>query len=784
MTRTILGALALVCMAAAAETPGQGQMDFANGLFQRGFHEEAAEEYQKYLAEYPQGDQAATAQYRLGESLFALKRHDAALAALTAALAAPGLAGEMRERAALRKGEALYFLKKYDLAQTALEALAGEDSAEGIRAEALYFLGKVQFDAKNPEAALKTLRTLADTLPDSHFAPFARYQLGFVYLGLDRPEDAASEFSAVAASAAGESLRMESRFRAAEIYDKMGWFDAAAGAYDQLKQGFPGSDYARRADYGLAWALYHAGDYARAAEAAKTFLAANPDASEAPGMMYLQANALQQQGAFDQAIGLYEAIRSKHPKTDFAGRSLYKIGWAQYLKGDAAAAKATIGAYLSDAHDSPLRGDAAFLRGNILLGEGNLAEACQEFQLVAEKYPQSEFAAEALYKSGECLAKLGRDDEAVAVFETFAQRYPDHALTEQAILRAGDAEFFGAAFGDAVAKYTQILEGTPSPQVEQETLYRLALTYHNMTDYVASGKTFQKLLEKYPASTYASEAHFRVGDYLLKEANDAVKAIEHFQAAYDTAADPGLKGKALRGLALARYEGKDLDGAADLFLQLMREYPAVTLNETTYAWVGQRLFDQGRFAEAVAGFEALLQGNPSYPNPERVVFKIAEAQEQAGQAEAARASFQRVKETAPASTLAIEATYRIGRLLEARKEMDQALAMYEQAANANVSDAAARARFRIGEIHEERGEHDEAARSFMRVAILFLHEELSPESLWRAGQNFEKANGVSQAIQAYKEAIEAYPDSAQAAKARERLSALAVNTAAPSGPAS
>jgi TolA-binding protein len=774
-----LGAVALVCVAAVADE--QGQIDFANGLFQRGFYEEAAEEFQKYLVDFPQGAHIAVAQYRLGESLFGLKRYEPALAALNAALAAQGLAEETRQRAALRQGEALYYLKKYEEAEPALQVLAGAESAAEVRAEALYFLGKVQFDRKNAEAALKTFRTLAESMPDSHFAPFSHYQMGFVYLGLDRPEDAASEFSAVAGSTADEALRMESRFRAAEIYDKMGWFDTAVGAYEQLRSEFPASAYARRADYGLAWALYHAGDYPRAAEAAKGFLAANPDAPEVPGMMYLQANSLQQQKAFDEAIALYGSIRDKYPDSEFAGRSQYKIGWAQYLKGDTVAAKTTIEAFLKTPEESPLRGDAAFLRGNILLAEGNLSDACQEFQLVAEKYPQSEFAPEALYKAGECLAKLGREEEAVTVFEAFAQRFPDHALTEQAVLRAGDAEFFGAAFEDAVAKYTQILAGTPSPPVEEETLYRLALTYHNMANYEASGTTFQKLLEKFPASTYASEAHFRVGDYLLKEANDAVKSIEHFQQAYDTAADPGLKGKALQGLALARYETKDYDGASNLFLQLMQEYPSVTLNETTYAWVGQRLFDQGRFAEAVAGFEALLKGNPSYPNPERVLFKIAEAHEKAGQADLALATFTRVKETAPTSTLAIEATYRIARLLEARNEMDQALAMYEQAANANVSDAAARARFRIGELHEERGEHDEAARSFMRVAILFLHEELSPESLLRAGRNFEKANTTHQAIQAYEEIIETYPDSTQAAAAQERLTAL--NGTAPAAPA-
>ena len=57
----------------------------------------------------------------------------------------------------------------------------------------------------------------------------------------------------------------------------------------------------------------------------------------------------------------------------------------------------------------------------------------------------------------------------------------------------------------------------------------------------------------------------------------------------------------------------------------------------------------------------------------------------------------------------------------------------------------------------------------MRVAILFLHDELSPESLWRAGQCFEKAGSREQAKKSYEELVRESPESAQLAKAKEAL---------------
>jgi hypothetical protein len=70
------------------------------------------------------------------------------------------------------------------------------------------------------------------------------------------------------------------------------------------------------------------------------------------------------------------------------------------------------------------------------------------------------------------------------------------------------------------------------------------------------------------------------------------------------------------------------------------------------------------------------------------------------------------------------------------------------------------------------------------VAILFLHEELTPESLWRAGQCFEKANKPDQAKKSYEELVGKYPNSAQAPKSEARLKELGLYEFKPrTGPA-
>lgn len=777
MPRPVLLAVSLIVAVAAAmsrgdDSPAQAQLDFANGLFHRGFFHEAVEEYERYLHDFPEGPERTTAWRRLGEAACSEGQYEKALDAFDQVIASPVLDDAARQQAALRKGEVLYSLKRLEEAVAVLSPLTASEIGMEIRDRALYYAGKAYHDGGDTSKAFRQFKTLIEELPDSPLASHARYQLAFVHLGRNEPENAAIEFSAVANSKAGAELRMESRYRAAEIYDKIAWYSAAVGAYEQLRTEFPESAYARRADYGYAWALYHAGKYPEAMAAVEAFLKASPESPYRVGMEYLRANCLQQQKRYDEALIVYQEIREHHPDTEFALRAAYKIAWAHYLTGDSTAAKSGVTAFLQTHKDSVLVGDAAFLLGTILVAEGNYEDAYQEFRLVAEKYPNSEFGVEALYKSGECLAQLGLTDKAAEIFEEFAKRYPANPLTEQAMLRAGDAEFKDDDFAKAITKYKEILDNPIDFEVEQTALYRLAITYHNMKDFKASAAAFRTLLERFLDGPHTAEAHFRIAEYLLREKGDALKALEEYQAALDAGPEGAFAGRALRGLALARYERKDYDMAAELFLRLMQESPDVPLNEETYAWAGQRFLDQETWDKAAQAFEALLERVPGYPYHAQVRFKIAECAERTGKPKNAIALYQAVIDAAPKSTKAVEAKYRMARLYEAQNQHEKAFALYQAASQANNGDVAARATFHVGELLEAREEFSQAARTYMRVAILFLHPELSPKALWRAGQCFEKAGGAEQAKKAYQEIVSDYPETEDAAQAKQALSAL------------
>jgi TolA-binding protein len=767
--RLFIPLLALVALLGAqGSTDPAAQFDFANGLFQRGFFKEAAQEYRDFVEKHPKAEQAPLALYRLGEAEYAARNYAEALMALDRFIATRR-AGQLEPRAQLRRGEILQRLDRPEEALAVLAPLRKKDVPGEVRAPALYYIGKASGDAGKPAEARQAFEELAADYPDHALTPYGRYHLAYALLALNETEKAAVEFSNVASSSADPDLRAEARFRAAESFDAIQWTDAALKAYQQLREEFPDSDYARKAAYGYTWALYRAGRHDEAAKSAGEYIRQNPESDRVPGLLYLQANCLQQQKQYDAAVAAYRQLREKHPQSEFAPKAQYKVAWVLYLAGRLPEAKVEAARFLEENNDPALGGDAAFLLASIEYGENDFARAVDHFLQVVREHGDSQFAAEALFKAGECQSRLGQATEAARTFSDFAARYPDNPLARDALLKAADAQFLASAYEGAAEKYRKALEANPAPEQEEEILYRLALACHNVQDYAASAEAFKTLVEKHPDSPHVAEAQFRIGDYYLSEGKDPVKAMGAYEAAHKADPKGEFAGRALKGVALARYAAKDLDGAAEMLGRVVQEHPDVPLGEKTYAWMGQYLFDKEQWAPAVAAFEALLRFNPNYAQAEAVRLKIAQARRSAGNSDEALKIFKELADGAKDGAVAAEAKYQLARAYEERKDFDAAQKLYEQLAESNAGDLAAQAQFHLGEVAEAKGDAEGAALQFMRVAILFLHEELTPEALWRAGQCFEKAGRAEDARKAYEELQSDYPDSDQATRAKERL---------------
>jgi len=773
MRRPWIVGLIVSLAASFAAADEQAQFDFANGLFARGFNGEAAAEYRAYLKQFPEGEHRPEALYRLGESEFALGQHARAIEAFDQLMAAfPQHA--LAPTATGRKGVALYQLGKTDEAVAVLGPIAVSQAEPEIRAGALYFLGRAHFDAKRMDEAAASFNTLIDTLPDSSYAPLARYQLAYVFLAQGNVEQAAVTFSELASQApAAEELRREARFRAAEAYDKLGWHDAAVRAYEQVQAEFPKTEHADRAVFGHAWSLYHATQYDQSAAVAQGLLKSKPDTPQAAGLRYLLGNCFQQTGKTAEALAEFQRVQKDYADSEYAARAQYKEGYLRYSASEMEPARALLEAFLARKLNSGLEADARHLLGMIAYASQQFEPALQYFQASLDTQPAGTYRADSAWQAAQTLYDLTRFAEARDRFTAFTTEFAADARAPLGLMRAGDAAFHLKEFPAAEAFYAQAIEKSTG-DARGEALYRLAVARNNSGQGAQSVQAFEQLLAEFSASPHAAEAHLRAGQYWVAGGKEPLKAIPHFETALAAAPEGELAGELTKGLALARYEAKDLDGAAQTFVQLLRKWPKVKLNESTYAWAGQYLYDRQAWADASVALQALLDNVPEYPDRPRVAFKIAECAERAEQLDDALAKYDAIVAIDPNSVVAAEARFRQAAIHEKKNEADKAIELYLQASEtAGNGEVGARARFRLGELRQGQGQFGEAAKHYMRVAILYLHPQLAPEALLRAGQCFEQGNEKEQAVKAYQEVLKEYPESEQAAKAKARLAELA-----------
>jgi len=433
---------------------------------------------------------------------------------------------------------------------------------------------------------------------------------------------------------------------------------------------------------------------------------------------------------------------------------------------------AEIRSFLDSRPDSPLQGDAGYLLGMLNVASGNYEDARQEFRVVAEKFPDSPFAPDALFKSAECLEQLGLREQAAKVYEEFVRKYPDNPLAEQALLKAGDAQFSAKDFEQAIQKYQDILARTTSPAAAAEARYRLAVTYNNIRDFQKAAEQFQQLLNIPEAAKYHAEAACRLAEYTLRDGGDPTRALELLQRA--EAANPSREvlGRIIRCRAFAYYQAKDFSNAADHFFKVITDFPGLPLPEDLYSWTAQQMINAEKWDAAIKALEATLKNARQLAEPEKLALKIAECHEKAGRADKAAEGYKKLAESGGNPAVCGEARVRWARLLENAGKIDEAIAQYETAVKSASGDPAARAAFRLGELYASKEQWEPAAKAFMRVAVLYLHETLSPAALWQAGVCFEKLGRTEDAAGAWTELVRDFPNAPEAAQAREALQRL------------
>lgn len=105
----------------------------------------------------------------------------------------------------------------------------------------------------------------------------------------------------------------------------------------------------------------------------------------------------------------------------------------------------------------------------------------------------------------------GRYPLALQGYREFLARYPETELADNAQYGIGECFFAQAAFDSAAVEYARVGERWPQGDRAPAALYKLALSQERLGRTAESRKTFEELVQRFPASSEAGLARDRIG---------------------------------------------------------------------------------------------------------------------------------------------------------------------------------------------------------------------------------------------------------------------------------
>ena len=263
-----------------------------NGAF-----ELAAEEWEKFLKQYPQDPLADKARHYAGVCRMQLKQYARAVGLLETVAA---------------KG------KKFELAEDSLLNLAW----------CQYSLGSEGQNDQYAKAA-DSFATLLKEYPQGKYADQALFYRGESLYALGRPEEATAAYKQLIDTRSDSPLRCQALYALGVAYEEVKNFTEAGAVYDQFLKGCASSDLVLEVRMRKAEIVLLNG---KPAEAEKMFfeLASTPDFAQADHAILRQAYCAAAQNAFDRAAEIYAIIPDEFPRSEYVQEAALSAGRCYY----------------------------------------------------------------------------------------------------------------------------------------------------------------------------------------------------------------------------------------------------------------------------------------------------------------------------------------------------------------------------------------------------------------------------------------------------------------------
>lgn len=721
----------------------------------------AAQLYKEVMTRFPSSDLRATAEDRLQSiNTFEMKEKDAGVDKL-ALLLGDIVADKDKIGLSYRLGE-IYFhdLKNYAAAAEQFGNAINSGMSDERFVDALYYRARaLEYlswrDGKYRPRAVEAYQTFVSAYPREPRAEDALLSLFLLRsTSLDSARAAYTYVLNMKPDFAKRDILLQ---RIGMLQEQADSTSAAMSTYGTLLRDFKGSPAIVDAAYRRILLLFRMNLPDSAAREASTYLANFPNASHSAEITRRLADMLVQSGNPNRAVEYYQRLRDKFWYSSFADGAIARLADTYVASGKFSDAIAIYSDLLSEAAANPFaeQGVEASLPlalGKAYRGAGNYPLARKYLSEALALRPSDEIAGSAYNELGLIAKAEGNVDLATSYFRQAGKS------SATATRDVADLLFDNGAYADAIRQYTLLAQSATSEQARQYCEARIVLSYYRKNDLATADREQSAFLKKYKnVDEYLASFELERGSYYYRK-EDYPTARKAFERVADKFSNTPSAPEAMYWIGKILEVGQKQTEALAQYERLMKKYPSSSIVPRVHLALGNIGYNMEKWDESIRQYRFIVDDPNADPSLLPVAMSnLIETYETAGVFDAALQLTRKYLELYPNSDDSFDKKIKIGILYQRLGYNDQSVVHLQSLLEQAGSDLEGEIRYYIAEANFNKGDYQQAILDFLKVPYLVTKRgklDWAANSLYMAGQSYEKLGRLDQALTMYQQITE------------------------------
>lgn len=769
-----LAALAVVLSAAAPAWggPAEDQYAVAAGQYARSRWAAAIQEFEAFLAKYPDHASVPLAKFFLGEALvqqndFAKARpyFDAFYAAQPTHKYAP--------QALFRRGEAAYMTGDYPAARELLAKFNTEQAESKLNAYALPYLGDLALMADEPAAAQRYYAAALRQHSDTPLADQCRFGLARALQQQRRFDDAAKFYQSLIAKP-NSPLVDDALLQLGRLQFEQGQAAEAAKTLAELSEKYPQSELLPYGHYWTGMTQLAQGDFAAAAASFEAAGGVGAEHALRPAAQFQTGEALRRQGKFDEALARYDAVQKDSPDSPWAEKAVHAQLRIASDRDEHARVIEQTPVFLQKYPHSPLAFDARRLVGRAQLKQGQYDAAIATLEPLVNELTAGAavkiLAHDDLAAASESsryllgLAYVGgkKPSEALAIVSALK---PDETTNPQFAASVASLQASGfmeqKKFAEAIAPLQTYLRVSPTGPDAEKTRAQLAIAYLESGNMAESQATYAEL-----AKVATDREQFLDTTYYLAErafkSGDKAWSRELFTTLADEKNPPDVREKGLAGKAWAEFDLNAAARSAETFDKLLAEFPNSPMVPEAALARAAALEGLQQYDAALSMYTLVLEKYPSSKQYADARLRAAKIYDQLQQDDRAAELLAQWIKDYPQRPDLDAALYRYAWVLSDLKRAEEANVMFARISNEfPASRFWPDATYRLAEQASAAGDYPRVAELTSKIAASGTKDATLQHAIYLQGQTAAKTGRWEDVAGPMHELLNKFPDNPQ-----------------------